>query len=103
LFFRFINPDRNDFPDIDSDIQDNRRDEVKDYLVRQYRHVASIATFMQFKDKNIVKDVSRVLNIPLADANKVNKQIDTWEEYCTSRNAQWFREKYPEVEVYGEQ
>lgn len=103
LFFRFINPDRNDFPDIDSDIQDNRRDEVKDYLVRQYRHVASIATFMQFKDKNIVKDVSRVLNIPLADANKVNKQIDTWDEYCTSKNAQWFREKYPEVEVYGEQ
>jgi len=103
LFFRFINPERNDFPDIDSDIQDNRRDEVKDYLVRQYRHVASIATFMQFKDKNIVKDVSRVLNIPLADANKVNKQIDTWDEYCTSKSAQWFREKYPEVEIYGEQ
>jgi len=103
LFFRFINPDRNDFPDIDSDIQDNRRDEVKDYLVRQYRHVASIATFMQFKDKNIVKDVSRVLNIPLADANKVNKQIDNWDEYCVSKSAQWFREKYPEVELYGEQ
>jgi DNA polymerase-3 subunit alpha len=103
LFFRFINPERNDFPDIDSDIQDNRRDEVKDYLVRQYRHVASIATFMQFKDKNIVKDVSRVLNIPLADANKVNKQIDTWDEYCMSKSAQWFRDKYPEVEVYGEQ
>ena len=40
LFFRFINPERNDFPDIDSDIQDSRRDEVKDYLVKQYRHVA---------------------------------------------------------------
>ena len=103
LFFRFINPERNDFPDIDSDIQDTRRDEVKDYLVRQYRHVASIATFMQFNNKNIVKDVSRVLNIPLADANKVNKQIDTWEEYCTSKSSAWFREKYPEVEIYGEQ
>jgi DNA polymerase III alpha subunit len=52
---------------------------------------------MQFKDKNIVKDVSRVLNIPLADANKVNKQIDTWDEYCTSKSAAWFREKYPDV------
>jgi DNA polymerase-3 subunit alpha len=47
LFFRFINPERNDFPDIDTDIQDTRREEVKDYLVRQYRHVASIATFLQ--------------------------------------------------------
>jgi len=60
LFFRFINPERNDFPDIDTDIQDNRRDEVKDYLVRQYRHVASIATFLQFKDKGVVRDVARV-------------------------------------------
>ena len=103
LFFRFINPERNDFPDIDTDIQDSRRDEVKDYLVRQYRHVASIATFLQFKDKGVVRDVSRVLNIPLSDVNKVLKLVDTWEEYCSSRSTDWFREKYPEVEIYGEQ
>ena len=103
LFFRFINPERNDFPDIDTDIQDSRRDEVKDYLVRQYRHVASIATFLQFKDKGVVRDVSRVLNIPLADVNKVLKTVDTWDEFCSSRSSAWFREKYPEVEVYGEQ
>jgi DNA polymerase-3 subunit alpha len=103
LFFRFINPERNDFPDIDTDIQDSRRDEVKDYLVKQYRHVASIATFLQFKDKGVVRDVSRVLNIPLADVNKVLKTVDTWDEFCTSRASAWFREKYPEVEVYGEQ
>ena len=103
LFFRFINPERNDFPDIDTDIQDNRRDEVKDYLVRQYRHVASIATFLQFKDKGVVRDVARVLDIPLTDVNKVLKLVDTWDEYCSSRTTAWFREKYPEVEVYGEQ
>jgi DNA polymerase-3 subunit alpha len=103
LFFRFINPERNDFPDIDTDIQDNRRDEVKDYLVRQYRHVASIATFLEFKDKGVVRDVARVLDIPLTDVNKVLKLVDTWDEYCSSRTAAWFREKYPEVEVYGEQ
>jgi DNA polymerase-3 subunit alpha len=78
LFFRFINPERNDFPDIDTDIQDNRREEVKDYLVRQYRHVASIATFLQFKDKGVVRDVARVLDIPLTDVNKVLKLVDTW-------------------------
>jgi DNA polymerase-3 subunit alpha len=103
LFFRFINPERNDFPDIDTDIQDNRRDEVKDYLVRQYRHVASIATFLEFKDKGVVRDVARVLDIPLTDVNKVLKLVDTWDEYCSSKTTAWFREKYPEVEVYGEQ
>ena len=103
LFFRFINPDRNDFPDIDTDIQDTRRDEVKDYLVRQYRHVASIATFLEFKDKGVVRDVARVLDIPLTDVNKVLKLVDTWDEYCTSKTTLSFREKYPEVEIYGEQ
>ena len=103
LFFRFINPDRNDFPDIDTDIQDNRREEVKDYLVRQYKHVASIATFLSFKDKGVVRDVARVLNIPLTDVNKVLKLVDTWDEYCSSKTTREFREKYPEVEIYGEQ
>ena len=103
LFFRFINPERNDFPDIDTDIQDSRRDEVKDYLVRQYRHVASIATFLEFKEKGVVRDVSRVLNIPLSDVNKVLKLVDTWDDFCTSKTTEWFREKYPEVEIYGEQ
>jgi DNA polymerase-3 subunit alpha len=103
LFFRFINPERSDFPDIDTDIQDSRREEVKDYLVRQYKHVASIATFLQFKDKGVVRDIARVLHIPLTDVNKVLKVIDTWEDYCRSRQAEWFREKYPEIEVYGEQ
>jgi len=103
LFFRFINPERNDFPDIDSDIQDSRRDEVKDYLVRQYRHVASIATFLEFKDKGVVRDVSRALNIPLSDVNKVLKTVDTWDDFCTSKNSAWFREKYPELVAYGDQ
>ena len=103
LFFRFINPERNDFPDIDTDIQDTRREEVKDYLVRQYRHVASIATFLQFRDKGVVRDIARVLHIPLADVNKVMKVVDTWDDYCTSKQTKEFREKYPEIEQYGEQ
>jgi DNA polymerase-3 subunit alpha len=103
LFFRFINPERNDFPDIDTDIQDSRREEVKDYLVKQYRHVASIATFLQFKDKGVVRDIARVLHIPLADVNKVLKMVDTWDEFCTSRQTSEFRGKYPEVVKYGDQ
>ena len=102
LFFRFINPERNDFPDIDTDIQDSRREEVKDYLVRQYKHVASIATFLEFKGKGIVRDIARTLMVPLTDVNKVLKTIDDWDDYCSSKQAAWFREKYPEIEQYGE-
>jgi len=103
LFFRFIDPSRSDWPDIDTDIQDTRREEVKDYLVRQYRHVASIATFSVFKDKGVVRDVSRILNVPLGDVNKVLKGLDTWEEFEFGRQAQWFRDQYPEVVTYGNQ
>lgn len=103
LFFRFINPERNDFPDIDTDIQDSRREEVKDYLVRQYRHVASIATFLEFKGKGMIRDIARVLNIPLPDVNKVLKLVDDWDDYLTSKSTAEFREKYPEIELYGEQ
>jgi len=103
LFFRFINPDRNDFPDIDSDIADNRRDEVKSYLEQEYKNVASIATFLEFRGKGIVRDVSRAFNIPLTDVNKVLKHVDDWDDFTTSKVAQWFRLKYPEVVKYGEQ
>jgi DNA polymerase-3 subunit alpha len=103
LFFRFINPERNDFPDIDTDIQDSRREDVKDYLVRQYRHVASIATFLEFKGKGMIRDIARVLNIPLPDVNKVLKLVDDWDDYLMSKSTLEFREKYPEIELYGEQ
>ena len=58
---------------------------------------------MQFRGKGIVRDVSRVLNIPLTDVNKVLKLTDTWDDYCRSSSTKWFRDKYPEVEKYGEQ
>ena len=103
LFSRFLDPERDDWPDIDSDIQDSRREEVKEYLESQYKYVASIATFLQFKDKGVVRDVARCFNIPLADVNRALKTVDTWEEFTTSKNTAWFREKYPEIEVYGDQ
>jgi DNA polymerase-3 subunit alpha len=103
LFFRFIDPSRDDAPDIDTDIMDSRREEVKEYLEKEYKNVASIATFLQFKDKGVIRDVSRVFNIPLKDVNKALKLIDTWDEYCSSPSTKWFRERYPEVERYGEQ
>ena len=103
LFSRFLDAERDDAPDIDTDIMDTRREEVKQYLEREYKNVASIATFLQFKDKGVVRDVARIFNVPLTDVNKVLKLVDTWDEYCISPTTQWFRNKYPEVEKYGEQ
>ena len=97
LFFRFINPERNDFPDIDTDFEDRRRKEVKDYLKKKFKHVASISTFTYFKDKGVVRDASRVFMVPLGDVNKALKSVDTFEDYLDSPNTKEFRTKYPEV------
>lgn len=105
LFFRFINPERNDFPDIDTDFEDRRRNEVKDYLRRQFKHVASIATINKFQGKNSVRDAARVFRVPLGDVNKALKGVDAppdkpqvfMELFRKSPNGQAFIKKYPEV------
>ena len=97
LFFRFINPERNDFPDIDTDFEDRRRKEVKNYLKKKFKHVASISTYTYFKDKGVVRDAARVFMVPLSDVNRALKSIDTFEDYLESPNTKEFRTKYPEV------
>jgi DNA polymerase-3 subunit alpha len=97
LFFRFINPERNDFPDIDTDFEDRRRKEVKDYLKKKFKHVASISTYTYFKDKGVIRDAARVFMVPLQDVNRALKSVDTFEDYIDSPNTKEFRTKYPEV------
>ena len=97
LFFRFINPERNDFPDIDTDFEDRRRKEVKDYLKKKFKHVASISTYTYFKDKGVIRDAARVFMVPLQDVNRAMKSIDTFEDFMDSPNTKEFRMKYPEV------
>ena len=104
LFFRFIDPSRRgDWPDIDTDFMDRRREEVKAYVAEKYGNVASIATYMKFTGKGMIKDIARVFRIPLSETSRVNKLIDTWEEYKTSQSVKWFRDKYPQVEIYGDE
>jgi len=97
LFFRFINPERNDFPDIDTDFEDRRRKEVKDYLKKRFKHVASISTYTYFKDKGVVRDAARVFMVPLQEVNRAMKSIDTFEDFIESPNTKEFRQRYPEV------
>jgi DNA polymerase-3 subunit alpha len=77
LFERFLNPDRISMPDIDIDIQDSRRDEVIQYCVRKYgkERVANIATFGRMFARNAVRDVSRVLEVPYAEADRLAKML----------------------------
>lgn len=77
LFERFINPERMSYPDIDVDICMQRRGEVIDYTVEKYGHekVAQIITFGTMKAKMALKDVGRVLNIPLSKVNELAKLV----------------------------
>jgi DNA polymerase-3 subunit alpha len=97
LFFRFINPERNDFPDIDTDFEDRRRKEVKEYLKKKFKHVASISTYTYFKDKGVVRDAARVFMVPLQEVNRALKPVDTFEDFMESPNTKDFRTRYPEV------
>jgi DNA polymerase-3 subunit alpha len=77
MFERFLNPNRISMPDIDIDIQDTRRDEVIQYCVGKYgaERVANIVTFGRMFARNAVRDVSRVLQVPYAEADRLAKMI----------------------------
>lgn len=78
LFFeRFINPERISYPDIDVDICMDRRNEVISYTLNKYGkdNVAQIITFGTMKAKMVIRDVGRVLNVPLAKVNEIAKLI----------------------------
>lgn len=77
LFERFLNPDRISMPDFDVDIQDSRRDEVIQYCVEKYGEdkVANIVTFGRMAARNAVRDVSRVLQVPYSEADRLAKMI----------------------------
>ncbi len=78
LFERFLNPERISMPDIDVDFQDDRRDEVKEYIRMKYGYdkTADIITFGVLKSRASLKDVGRVMEIPLDNVNKLTKLID---------------------------
>lgn len=77
LFERFLNPDRISMPDIDTDIQDTRRDEVIEYCMNKYgeARVSNIVTFGKMMAKNAVRDVARVLEVPYAEADRIAKLV----------------------------
>ena len=75
LFERFMDPERNEMPDIDIDICQDSRAEVIDYVRQKYGHVAQIITFGTMKARAVIRDICRVLNVPLADADRLAKLV----------------------------
>ncbi|MCD6063618.1 MAG: polymerase alpha subunit, partial [Flavipsychrobacter sp.] len=77
LFERFLNPERKSMPDIDTDFDDVGRQKVIDYVVDKYgrNQVAHIVTYGTMAAKSSIKDVARVLDLPLPDANGLAKLV----------------------------
>jgi len=77
LFERFLNPARKSMPDIDVDFADDKRGEVIDYVRQKYGNecVSQIITFNRLSSKAVIRDVARVLKIPIPTVNKITKYI----------------------------
>lgn len=77
LFERFLNPERVTMPDIDIDFDDEGREKVLNYVVGKYGRdkVAQIVTFGTMAARLAIRDVARVLRLPLADADRLAKMV----------------------------
>ena len=93
-----------DLPDIDIDFEHKKRDQVRQYLIKKYgeNNVAGISTFLEMKGKATVRDVSRVFDIPLKEADAFAKAIEYGDEKSsinemlrTTREGKIFKSKYP--------
>lgn len=106
IFERFLDEERADWPDIDIDVQDNRREEVRKYLVDKYEYVANITNINTYRGKKALKDAARVIGVPYSEVNKTMKILegigevtghDVIGEFKASPLAKDFIKKYPDV------
>jgi len=75
LFERFMDPQRNEMPDIDIDICQDGRAKIIDYVRQKYGHVAQIITFGTMKARAVIRDICRVLGVPLSEADRLAKLV----------------------------
>ncbi|MBN1343235.1 MAG: DNA polymerase III subunit alpha, partial [Phycisphaerae bacterium] len=74
-FERFMDPDRDEMPDIDMDICQFGRADIINYVREKYGHVAQIITFGTLKAKAAIRDVCRVMGVDLAMADRMAKLV----------------------------
>lgn len=77
IFERFLNPERPSPPDFDIDFQDDRRDELFEYMSHKYgrENTSFIGTFGRLKTKAAIRDVARVMGIDLQTADRLSKMV----------------------------
>lgn len=111
VFERFISEGRVDLPDIDIDFEDRKRHLIEKYLKEKYGewNVAHVGTFGTMKGKQAVRDVSRVFEVPRAEADSMSKcilvrpEMDSRASYSildtvkVFEDAKRFYKKYPHV------
>ena len=75
LFERFLNPERRGMPDIDIDVQSDRRDELIGYVERTYseRHAAMVANVNTYRSRGALRDAAKALGFPLPLVNRMGK------------------------------
>jgi DNA polymerase-3 subunit alpha len=90
LFERFLNPERISMPDADIDFADRDRYKIIDYVVEKYGRdsVSQIINFGRMKAKMVVRDVARVMGIPIAEAGKLAGMVDKDIETSIAANAE---------------
>ena len=83
VFERFLNKDRISMPDIDIDFEYTKRDQVIDYVKEKYgkENVGLIITFNNLKEKQVIRDVARVLNIDTKIVDELSNMINIKEKY----------------------
>jgi DNA polymerase III subunit alpha len=111
MFERFVAPWRVDMPDADMDFEDKRRGEIIEHLINKYGRdrVCQMATFGKLGGKQCLKDISRVLEIPLKEVNAITSSIverssgderasatieDSFQQFDVCRQ---FNERHPKV------
>lgn len=99
LFSRFLDLERKDYPDIDMDFEDRRREEVKQYAYDKwgYDNVASISTYGEFGAKSSIKKIASVFQIDYQDMNKLTPMFDSLDELKNLDKGVEFDRKYPDI------
>lgn len=110
LFSRFISEDRIDYPDIDIDFEHTKRHLVKKHLEDMYGadRVAGVSSFNRMKARAVIKDVSRVFEIPNGEVDRFTKLIDDKSDDTKIQDVidnyhegQEFYDKYPDIIKYA--
>jgi len=102
IFERFLNPARFSPPDIDIDFDPSGRAEVIDYVTKLYgeEHVCQIITFNRLKARAALRDVGRVMDIPLGEVDKIAKLVPWMSNIDGAiKNSKEFKEAYEQSQL----